>query len=139
MADLVAATRHPRRYLIVGLVCAALYNAMMFGADMLGLHYVVALVISFAVLAPIAYALHSFYTFERDMEPLRFLRFAGGMLSALPINFILMVLFVTGLGLPVPVATLLCTGLLFLWNYLFARWAILLRAPWRPSGSNENG
>lgn len=126
MADLADATRHPRRYMMVGLACAVIHNAVMFGSDRLGVHYIAALVISFVILLPTGYALHSLFTFERDMAPVRFLRFAGGLLAGFPINFVLMVLLVSVLGLNVPLATLLCTGLLFIWNYVAARWAILL-------------
>lgn len=127
VADLVAATRRPRRYMLVGLICAAIYNAIIIAGDMLGIHYMITLVVSVLILAPTAYTLHSLFTFERGMERMLFLRFAGAMLAAFPINFALMVLLVSGLGLRVPVATLLCTGLLFGWNYLSARWAIVPR------------
>ena len=48
------------------------------------------------------------------------------MLAGFPINFVLMVILVSGLRLSVPVATLIATVLLFIWNYVAVRWAILL-------------
>lgn len=127
MLDLNAATRHPRRYMVAGLICATIHNGIMLASDAAGVHYIAALVVSFVVLTPTGYMLQSFYTFERNLEPRRFLRFSGGMLAGFPLNFLLMALLISGIGLDVPVATLLCTGLLFLWNFMCARWAILLR------------
>lgn len=126
MADIESLTRHPRRYLVVGVVCAAVHNGIMFGMDRLGAHYVASLVLSFAVLAPLGYFLHSIYTFAREVQPIRFVRFATGLLAGFPINLVLMVLFVSVLGLGVPLATFVCTALLFIWNFASARWAILL-------------
>jgi len=114
-----------RRYTLVGLICAAIHNGIMFACNAIGVHYLIAIIISFLFLAPIGYGLHSFYTFEHDLAPMRFLRFASGLLIGIPINFVLMGLLISVIGLGVSVATLLCTGLLFLWNFLSARWAIL--------------
>lgn len=135
MVDLVASTRPVRRYIVIGLICATIHNAIMFACDAIGVHYTIAMVISFSVVAPISYGLHSFYTFERDLTRMRFLRFAGGLFMGFPINLVLMALLISGIGLGVPVATLLCTGLLFLWNYFAARWAILVRIGLRSSQS----
>lgn len=126
MTDLATATRHPRRYLVIGLVCAGIHNLLMLATTMAGIHYLPALVVSFLVLAPTAYGLHSRYTFERALGWDRFARFAGGLLVGFPINLVLMVVLVSGLDLPVPTATLIATVILFAWNYLSARWAILL-------------
>lgn len=126
MIDIAAGTRRPRRYIAVGVVCAGFHNLIMFATDAIGIHYIPALVMSSLILLPTAYALHSRYTFEREVGPVRFVRFAGGMLAAFPINLVVMVVLVSGLRLPVPVATLIATAVLFVWNYVAARWAILL-------------
>jgi len=135
-ADRLSATRRPRRYLLVGLVCAGVHNGVMFGCDSLGVQYLIALLVSFAVLAPTGYTLHSLFTFERSMEPRRFLRFTAGMLGGFPINTALMIALISGMGFKVPLATLVCTGLMFVWNYCAARWAIL-RGP--PANIPANG
>ena len=126
MADIEALTKQPRRYMVVGIACAFVHNLIMFGMDRLGVHYLASLVLSFAVLAPFGYFLHSIYTFDREIRPVRFVRFATGLLAGFPINLVLMVLFVSAVELSVPLATLICTGLLFVWNFLSARWAIYL-------------
>lgn len=100
---------------------------MMLATNAAGIHYMLGLIVSFVVLAPTGYALHSRYTFGREMELGRFVRFAGGLLAGFPINLVLMIIFVSGLKMSVPIATLVATILLFVWNYLSARWAILLR------------
>jgi putative flippase GtrA len=110
--------------MMVGVACAAIHNGVMFACDILGVQYLFALVISFAILAPSGYTLHSLFTFRRSLEMRRFLRFTAGILTGFPVNLLLMVLLVTGMRIKVPIATVLCTGLLFVWNYLAARWAI---------------
>ena len=124
MADFVTATRQPRRYMIVGLVCAAIHNGLMIASSSFGVQYIIALAISFLILTPTAYMLHSLFTFELGIAPVRFLRFTGGLLTGTAINLALMILFVSVMELKVPIATFVCTGLLFLWNYISARWAI---------------
>ena len=126
MRDIAARTRRPRRYVVVGVVCAGLHNLLMYLTDAVGIHYTAALVLSFVIIIPVAYALHSRFTFEREIAPAKFLRFAGSVLAGFPINIVLMVILVSGLRLSVPVATLIATVLLFIWNYVAVRWAILL-------------
>ena len=134
MADLVLATRRPRRYLVISLFCAGLYNVVMNAGNALGINYLAMLCVSFAVMGPTAYALHSYYTFERSVAPVRFLRFVKGQLGGFFLNVSLMALLVSGLAMGVPLATLVVTVLMFAWNYLTARWAILLhREPVQPS------
>ncbi len=127
MPDIAARTQRPRRYLLVGLTCAAIHNLIMFATDWAGIHYLAGLVISFLVLAPAGYLLHSLYTFEKAVEPQRFLRFSATLLAGFPLNLVLMALFVSVVHLSVPTATAICTALLFLWNFVAARWAIVSR------------
>lgn len=126
MADLMRATAHPRRYLVVGLSCAGLHNVVMIAADMAGIHYTVALVISLVITGLAGYALHSLYTFERALTGARLMRFASGLAMGFVINFALMFVLCDGLGLSVPIATPVATVALFFFNFVAARWAILL-------------
>ena len=126
MADLLRATARPRRYLLVGLFCAGLHNAVMIAADMAGMHYTAGVVISMIVTGLVGYTLHSLYTFERGLAGVRLLRFLGGLLAGLPITLALMSLLCDGIGLPVPIAAPVTTVALFFFNYVWARWAIYL-------------
>ncbi|MBS1240016.1 MAG: hypothetical protein H6R45_722 [Proteobacteria bacterium] len=126
MADLLKATIQPRRYLLVGLFCAVLHNVVMIAADMAGIHYTVALVISLIATGLAGYALHSLYTFGRSFAGARLMRFVAGLLVGFVINFALMFALCDGIGLPVPIATPIATVALFFFNFLAARWAIFL-------------
>lgn len=126
MADLLRTTAQPRRYVLVGLFCAGLHNVVMIGLDMARIHYTVALVVSLAVTGLAGYLLHSLYTFERDLAGARLMRFVSGLLAGFVINLLLMFALCDGLGVPVPIATPIATIALFLFNFVAARWAILL-------------
>ena len=88
-------------------------------------------VLSFSVTTPIGYAIHSAYTFEAQYSARRLQRFMAGAVSGFVVSAALMVLFCSGLGLAVAVATPIATVLVFFWNFALARWAILdLLTPW---------
>ena len=126
MANLVEATRQPRRYMIVGLVCAGLHNVVMISADYAGLHYQLSLVVSVVVTGLVGYILHSLYTFERRLTGARLSRFMSGIAVGFVLNFVLMYLMCDLMGLAVPIATPIATVLLFFFNFAAARWAIHL-------------
>ena len=118
-----------RRYLTVGALCAVTHNVIMIGADLAGLHYILATFISFVVLTPLGYLLHARFTFRQASTLAGFLRFTAGIAAAYPLSLGLMVLFCTGLAWPVWVAAPLTTVLLIVYNYVSAHWAIVRR--WR--------
>jgi putative flippase GtrA len=113
------------RYTIVGAICAAAHNAVMILGDLAGGHYVPMTVLSFGVVTPLGYLLHSSFTF-RERPTLRgFLRFTSGIAAGFLLCFLSMTILCTGLGLPVVIAAPITTITLFLWNYASAHWAIL--------------
>ena len=116
-----------RRYTTVGAVCALTHNAIMIGSDLAGLHYLPATLLSFAIVTPLGYALHCRYTFRKAHSAERFIRFLAGVAVGYPISLALMVLFCSGMGLPVLVAAPLATAALFVFNYVAAHWAIVNR------------
>ena len=120
---------HGRRYLTVGAICAITHNLIMIGADFFGIHYLPGTLISFAVVTPLGYSLHCRFTFRKAHTLDGFLRFMAGIAVGYPLSLALMILFCSGLGLPVIVAAPLATVLLFVFNYVSAHWAIVRR--WR--------
>lgn len=118
-----------RRYLTVGALCAVTHNVIMIGGDFAGLHYVLATIVSFVVLTPMGYLLHSRFTFHKPASLPGFLRFTAGIAAAYPLSLGLMVLFCSVLDWPVLVAAPLTTVLLIAYNYISAHWAIVRR--WR--------
>lgn len=115
------------RYTLVGAVCAVAHNAIMIAADQAGIHYLLGTVISFLAVTPLGYLLHSRFTFAEPLRLKAFMRFVGGVATAYPISVALMIVFCSGLGLPVVIATPIATVALFVWNFAAAHWAILPR------------
>ena len=120
---------HGRRYITVGAVCALTHNVIMISADFAGLHYLAGTLLSFAVVTPLGYFLHCRFTFQRAHSLDGFLRFMAGIAVGYPLSLALMVLFCSGLQLPVIIAAPLATAALFVFNYVSAHWAIVRR--WR--------
>ena len=112
------------RYLLVGLACALLHNAVMIGGDLLGFHYVVSTLASYAIVVVCGFALHCYVTFGRRPSAKSFLRYAASMATNYPGSLVLMFLFCDVAGLAVPIAAPLATVVLFAWNFLTTRWAI---------------
>lgn len=117
----------PARYLLVGGLCAAAHNIVMIGGDRAGGHYLPLIGLSFALVTPLGYALHSRFTFRRPASAGGFARFAAGVAVGVPLSLLFMALLCTGFRLPVPVAAPIATALLFAYNYLAAQLAILRR------------
>ena len=112
------------RYLSVGVTCAVVHNIVVIGTTLLGLHYVAALVLSFAITTPLGYLLHSAHTFGVRLAWDPFARFAGGLATGFALSFAIMAVLCSGLGLAPALATPIATVLLFAWNYAVAHWAI---------------
>jgi putative flippase GtrA len=124
---IAAILAHVRRYLTVGALCALLHNLILIGGDFVGLHYLPATLLSLAVVTPLGYFLHCRYTFRKAHSVEGFLRFMTAIAIGYPLSLALMVLFCSGLGLPVLIAAPLATAVLFVFNYLSAHWAIARR------------
>jgi putative flippase GtrA len=115
-----------RRYLSVGVICAALHNLIVILAAWLGLYYVLALLLSFLVVTPTGYALHTRYTFGARFSWDQFMRFTAGIIGGALISLAIMFVLCTVMNVAVVIAAPLATAALFAWNYLTARWAVLL-------------
>ena len=127
-ACLSSSGAHPIRYLLVGATCAAANCGIIIGADRLAVHYVPATVASFFLVTPIAYCLHSRFTFEAPLTWHNLGLFAVGVAVGFPLALLAMVILCSGLRLPAMVAAPIATVLLLAWNYLSARFSIRSRA-----------
>jgi putative flippase GtrA len=56
------------RYTIVGAICALAHNAVMILGDLAGEHYVPMTVLSFGIVTPLGYLLHSRFTFREQLS-----------------------------------------------------------------------
>ena len=113
------------RYLAGGTFCAMLNNVIMICGTQLMIVYPLALILSFCITTPVAYLIHSVFTFEKARSWVRLQRFLLTAIIGFLGSMMLMVLLCTGLRVPVIVAMPVATGVLFLWNFTTARWAIL--------------
>ena len=117
-----------RRFLLVGLACALLHNAVMIGGDRLGLHYAASTFGSFAIVVIFGYWLHSGWTFlDADRGRTTFVRYALMASANLPLSIAGMFAFVDVARLPVHLAAPLVTVLLVLFNFAGGRWALRRR------------
>ncbi|HJQ16810.1 MAG TPA: GtrA family protein [Allosphingosinicella sp.] len=121
----------PTRYVIVGGVCAIVHNSIMILGDIVGIHYLLMNFVSFSVVTPAGYLLHSGFTFGTQHSWPGFMRFASGVAVGFPISLLTMALLCTGFEVPVVIAAPVATIVLFLWNYASAHWAILGRFRFR--------
>lgn len=113
------------RFLVVGLACALLHNAVMIGGDWLGWHYVASSIVSFAIVVVVGYLLHSRWTYVgAERGGTSFARYALVASGNLPLSIAGMFLLVDLAGLPVPIAAPLVTVLLVLFNFAGNRWAL---------------
>lgn len=128
------------RYAVVGVTCALLHNAIMIGCDLIGIHYVVSSLISYAIVVVVGFALHSYFTFVQNPSVKSFLRYAVSMAANYPASVALMFVFCDLMRLPVAVAAPLTTFVLFAWNFLSSRWAITgsaINVGYRTPGRNS--
>ena len=118
----------PLRYGLVAGICFVLGAVLIPAFTALGLHYAVATVIAFAIVAVVGFALHCRWTFQVERSTDGFLRYAGAMLLNLPLTIILIGLAHDGLGLAVAWSAPLASAVLFGWNFVAVRWAVLRTA-----------
>jgi putative flippase GtrA len=123
--------RQSTRYLAGGITCALIHNAIVIATCARGMPYPAAIVLSFCVVTPIGYMFHSAYTFEALCSTRRLQRYMAAAVGGFFVSAVLMVVFCSGLRVPVAIATPIVTMLMFIWNFTLARWAILdLLTPW---------
>lgn len=111
--------------MVVGLTCAALHNAILIGLDRFAVHYAVSSAVSFVIVVMVGYLLHTAFTFRAPRNISAFARYAVAMAANYPLIVALLFLMVTFGGLPVPIAAPAGTLILFGWNYISSRWAIV--------------
>ena len=126
------------RYTLVGVLCAATYNAVMIFGSKVGANYISLIVLSYFIVTPIGYLLHARFTFGVSRSWRDFSRFASAVAASFPIVFIVMVVLVSGLHLAISVAAPTATGIMYLWNYASSHWALrvpLFGKKWRPTNA----
>ena len=115
------------RYVVVGALCAGLYNGVMLAGDREGLHYAVSTVIAFVLIVTTGYVLHCKYTFTEALTWRGFARYVAAMLVSLPISIGGMFVLRDVAHLPMIIASPAFTAVMFAWNYLATHWAVVTR------------
>jgi putative flippase GtrA len=123
----LATLHRTARYTTIGAISAATHNAVMILGALAGGGYASLSVLSFAIVTPLGYLLQSRFTFRAPVSWGGFARFASGVAAGIPLYAITMIILCSGLHVPIIAAAPLTTLVLFLWNYVSAHWAILLR------------
>jgi putative flippase GtrA len=118
----------PRRYAVIGALCAALNVVLMGWFELLGIHWLTAAAMNFPILVAVGYVLHARWTFETPMSWTSLGRYAFAMAANYPAYTALLFLLCGFADLPAGPATAITTALLFVWNFIASRWAIVPRA-----------
>jgi putative flippase GtrA len=115
------------RYVVVGALCAGLYNVIMIAGDALGVNFVASSVVAFVVNVLIGYTLHCRFTFSERMSLRGLARYTAAMLLNLPLSIAGVWLLHGVLKAPMWLASLAVTAFLFGWNYVATHWAVVTR------------
>jgi len=115
------------RFAVVGAFCALLSNLAVIALVRLGLGSLIASLLAFGPVLIIGYALHSLFTFATQPSPMTFMRYALAMAGNFPVWAAALYLFGDVLNVSVTLVAPAATLLIFVWNYVAARWAFVSR------------
>ncbi len=113
------------RYSVVAGICFVLGAVLIPAFSALGLHYALATVIAFVIVTVVGFACHCQWTFQVERSWEGYLRYTSAMLLNLPLTIILIGLAHDKAGLSVAWSASLASGILFVWNFVAVRWAVL--------------
>jgi putative flippase GtrA len=112
------------KYLMVGAFCALLNLLIQYTAvQLLGLHYIAGILLSFLVLVPLSFVIHKNVTFRTDgkLSWRRFALYSMQWIVMLAINILLLALFVDLLHVPFSPSMILVTGITTVLSYGYSR------------------
>jgi putative flippase GtrA len=113
------------RFVLVGGLCAILNNVLVIAFVHYGFGYLAATLLAFGPVLFVGYALHTIVTFKTSVSHLSFVRYTLAMATNFPIWIAALYVFCGAFGIAVTIAAPATTLLIFLWNYISARWALL--------------
>lgn len=111
------------RFVVVSAACALLSNGSIILLVRYGFGTVTASALVFGPVLLAGYALHSVFTFSSQPSRLTFARYALATAANFPLCVAALYVLGDVLRIPIAIAAPLTTALLFLWNYVAARWA----------------
>jgi putative flippase GtrA len=115
------------RYVLVGALCAGLYNVIMIAGDAAGVNFVASTSFAFVINVLVGYTLHCRFTFSEPMTWRGLARYTLAMLLNLPLSIAGIWLLNGVVRLPMWLASPLVTAFLFAWNYVATHWAVVAR------------
>lgn len=115
------------RYWVVSAICWLLNVILIPLINACGLHYTLAILAAFCLVAIVGFSLHCCWTFNVKPTFESFLRYVSAMILNLPLTIILIGIGHNFVGLSVAISTVMVSILLILWNFIAVRWAILPR------------
>ncbi|NVE94590.1 GtrA family protein [Altererythrobacter lutimaris] len=121
------ANRQSLRYLAIAALSAISYNAIIIALDYAGISYLIGVVVATAVVITGAYLAHATVTFSQPLSLTAYMRFVSAQIAGFFLSVIILAAMIDGLQWPVIVATPVATVLLFAYNFISARWAILTK------------
>lgn len=113
------------RYSVVSGICFLLGATLIPAFASLGLHYAFATLAAFTIVALVGFILHSKWTYQVERSARGFVRYFSVMLLNLPLTVILIGLAHDFAQIPLTIAAPMTSILLFVWNYLAVRWAVV--------------
>jgi glycosyltransferase involved in cell wall biosynthesis/putative flippase GtrA len=112
------------RYIIAGVTCAFLSNALLIGLTKFGVPYLVAATAAIPPMLSIGFVLQRSFVFRGSPTSGGFIRYALAMLSNQPLSLASLYTLCDLLGTSVAVAGPVTTIVLFVWNFYATRWAL---------------
>jgi putative flippase GtrA len=113
------------RFVFVGAACAALNNILVIGLAAFGIHYFFSTALAFVPVLCVGYAVHKNFTFCSSASWPSFIRYTLAMLMNYPIWIIGLYVQCNLFGVSISVAAPMTTALVFAWNFVSTRWALL--------------
>ena len=115
------------RYGVIGGIVALANNSVLIGGDRLGLSYPALVALTWALGGSIAYGLHARITFRVGQSLAGYAHFMAGVALGIPLVWVMLVVLGHWLKWPMVVAAPVLTLVMFAYNYINARAAIVWR------------
>jgi putative flippase GtrA len=117
------------KFVVIGGICALLNTVLVVALASHGFNYIKASCLAFGPVLCVGYTLHTIFTFETSASWRAFARYSLVMLTNYPMWIGSLYILCDLLDFSVAIAAPVTTGLLFLWNYISAKWALRTVTP----------
>ena len=115
------------RFAVTGGVCFVVQWVISVGMESgLHIHYQIATAVGFTVSVVLNYIMCLFWVFDanKKQSPRAIIIFVGSSVAGLFLNMLFVWLIVDLMHIPYPIALVIATLLVMIWNYVLKRWAL---------------